>query len=305
MRRLLYIVGILVLLLGVVNVVKGKPEVEKQDSPLNLRENQTTLTQETTLSKETALSKEVTATKEAKAAQEVTATQETKAKQEVAATQEASIRVENKKVVVIDPGHQSKGDYGEEAVGPGAKEKKPKTSSGTQGRFTGVAEYEVNLQVATKLEKVLKAKGYEVIMTRTTNDVNISNQERAEIANDCDADVFVRIHCNGSEDASVHGILTICPTKNSPYCKDIYEKSRKLSDSVLNALVTSTGANNAGVTETDSMSGINWSLVPVTIVEMGYMTNKEEDTKLVSENYQEKLVNGLAEGIENYLNLEE
>lgn len=219
----------------------------------------------------------------------------------VTTSQKESETKNSKHIIVIDAGHQAKADSSQEPIGPGAKETKKKVSSGTQGRFTGVPEYEVNLQVAKKLEKALTKLNYTVIMVRETNDVNISNSERAEIANDNDADMLIRIHCNGSEDASVNGILTICPTKKNKYCKHIYEDSRRLADCLLEGLLDATKANSRGVTETDSMSGINWSLVPVVIVEMGYMTNEEEDNKLVTSEYQNQLVEGMVKGIQSYL----
>lgn len=203
-------------------------------------------------------------------------------------------------LVVIDAGHQRKGNSEKEPVGPGATEMKAKVTSGTRGCETGLSEYELNLQVAFKLEAVLKERGYTVIMVRTEHDVNLSNSERANVANEANADVFVRIHANGSENPKKSGAMTICQTENNIYNGHLYKKSKALSEFVLNELVEETGCKKEYVWETDTMSGINWAKVPVTIVEMGYMSNPEEDRNLATEEYQQKIANGIADGIDKY-----
>lgn len=205
------------------------------------------------------------------------------------------------KVIVIDAGHQLHAMSETEPNGPGADEQKPMVSGGTQGSVTGLAEYELNLRVALALRDVLVGKGYTVVMVRETHEVEISNAERAKLANKVGACVNLRIHANGSEDASVKGAMTVCQTPQNPYNAEIYEACRLLSDEVLRAFCEGTGMAQRNVWETDTMTGTNWASVPTTILEMGFMSNAEDDAAMAAEDFAAKAAEAIAVGIEAYL----
>ena len=203
-------------------------------------------------------------------------------------------------LIAIDAGHQGHANSEKEPDGPGSSVMKAKVAAGTSGAASGLAEYQLTLQVSLKLQKELESRGYKVLMIRTSHDVNISNAERAKIANDAGADAFLRIHANGSEDPSIHGCVTACQTSSNPYNANLYSACRTLSEDVLDCFCAATGAKKKYVWEVDNMSGINWCTVPVTIVELGFMTNPDEDLRMATEDYQYAMAKGIADGVDAF-----
>ena len=204
--------------------------------------------------------------------------------------------------VAIDPGHQ--GSWvdmsAQEPSAPGSSETKAKATTGTTGKFSGLNEYELNLQVSLLLRDELEDRGYEVVMTREDHDTAISNKERAELAAAEGADILVRIHANGSEDTSVNGALAMVPSQSNPYVGYMYEECYELGEDILKAYCESTGIADDGVQYYDNMSGINWSTIPVTILEMGFMSNQNDDLLMADENFQPVMAEGIANGIDDY-----
>ena len=215
-------------------------------------------------------------------------------------TDTLTIKIKAKKVIAIDAGHQQRGDSSTEPVGPGASTKKAKVAGGTSGVYTRVPEYKLTLSVARKLKKELVGRGYKVVMIRTKHDVNISNKERALKANKT-SDICIRIHADGSVSPSVSGASALYPSTSNKYVsKKVSKSSKKLSEKVLSSMCDETGARNRGCIVRDDLTGTNWSTIPVTLIEMGFMSNKTEDIKMQKQSYQNKLAKGMAEGIDSY-----
>ena len=195
----------------------------------------------------------------------------------------------------IDPGHQEHANSEKEPVAPNSSETKAKVSSGTAGVSTDIAEYITDLEVALKLRDALKAQGCEVYMTREVNDIDISNLERAEMMNELGVDLVLRLHCDGATDRSANGIGMFVRATGEKQ-----EESEAAAKVLLEAMSEATGAKARGVFLRDTYTMNNWSIVPCILVEMGYMSNPEEDEKLNDPAYQDLLVQGMVEGIARY-----
>lgn len=210
--------------------------------------------------------------------------------------------INQNRIIVIDAGHQLKGSSELEPNGPGSEIMKAEVTWGAKGMYTGQAEYELNLRVALLLRDELIRRGYSVVMIRETNNVSISNMERAQIANKYSADAYIRIHANSWTDESMSGAMTICQSDANPYpdCVAHYKNSYRLSRSILSRFCEQTGIGMQNLRKMDDMTGTNWSQVPTTIVEMGFLSNKSDDRLMATEYFRQEAAIGIANGLDEY-----
>lgn len=205
-------------------------------------------------------------------------------------------------IVAIDPGHQ--GSWvdmsAQEPNAPGGTQMKAKCSTGTVGTFTNVPEYQLNLDISLQLRAQLEERGYQVILTREDNDTAISNAERALLAAREGAEIYLRIHANGSDDPSVSGALGMIMSAQNPYVGELYPQSYALARSVMEEYCKQTGFADRGIEQYDTMTGINWSRIPVMILEMGFMSNQSDDEAMQRPEMQKRMVTGIADGIDRY-----
>jgi N-acetylmuramoyl-L-alanine amidase len=178
---------------------------------------------------------------------------------------------------------------------------KARVTSGTEGLWSGLEEYDLNLRVGLKLRAELEARGYSVYMVRTTHDVDLSNAERAQMAAAAHADIFIRIHANSSDSPSVRGVMAYQPSSANRYLSSsVIADSQRLSELLVAHECAATGFLSRGILDGDDMTGINWASMPVSIIEMGFMSNREDDLYMASEAGQSAIARGLANGVDAY-----
>ncbi len=204
--------------------------------------------------------------------------------------------------ICIDAGHGkiTKKVPKTEPLAPGSKTMKAAVASGTTGVATKITEESLNLTVSLKLKKALAEKGARIIMVRDTHVCNMTNVERAKFWNASGADLTIRIHANGSESKKASGVLMMVPGDKYIKDKDMLEKSAKAGKFIMEEVLKSTKSKSGGTVKSTDLTGFNWSEIPVMLLEMGFMTNPQEDKLLNTAAYQNKIVSGIVTGVERY-----
>ena len=197
------------------------------------------------------------------------------------------------KVIFLDPGHGGKD--------PGAQ-------------YLGLKEKDLNLQVSMQLKTKLESLGYKVIMSRSSDiDVDFIT-ERSRMSNETNADMFISIHFNATGhglDSGEDGIQTYMyqPTGNIPSIinKKWHDNptrlkySYKLGSYIHQSVLTTTHAKDAGLLA-KSFAVLRESNKPAVLLELGYMDDSKESQKIRTKEYQQKLVDGITQGIQKYYN---
>lgn len=179
------------------------------------------------------------------------------------------------KIVVLDAGHGIGRDTGATGI-------------------TGVQEDDVTLSVTLKAGKILESRGVQVVYTRTTDqrstpmEVIDSLQKRCDISNEAGATYFVSIHNNSAGTPNAYGTETYYYAGNS--------EGQRLASEIQSSLVSTVGSYDRGV-KTAGFYVIKNTAAPAALVELGFLSNPDEESKLASEEYQAKYAEGVASGI--------
>ena len=197
------------------------------------------------------------------------------------------------KVIFLDPGHGGKD--------PGAQ-------------YLGLKEKDLTLQVSQQLKTKLESLGYTVIMSRSTDVFVDFVTERSKMSNETNADMFISIHFNATGhglDSGEDGIqtYTYLPTGNIPSVinKKWHDNptrlkySYKLGSYIHQSVLATTQAKDAGLLA-KSFAVLRETNKPAVLLELGYMDDSKESQKIRTKEYQQKLVDGIVQGIQQYYN---
>ncbi len=220
-------------------------------------------------------------------------------------------------VIFIDPAKQITEDSGLESVTPiktgetesgqvlystvtDASRSKARMSAAAVGTSTGTFEYDITLAVAEEMQSELQHRGYTVVLSRTTSNVNLSNAERAQMANEAHADIYIRLEAGKSVDHNTTGMIGFITTSNNPDTSSNYRKHFELVYDLLKEATEGTGAKRLGIFETDDMACLNYADMPAAVINMGFLSNPDDDMNLTSADYQKKMAKSLVDGVDFY-----
>jgi len=199
-------------------------------------------------------------------------------------------------IVCIDPGHPSEVNSGLEVQ-------------------NGTTETHIDWVVALKLRKALEGRGFQVVMTKSSEKQLVRNKERALIANRANAALMVRLHCDSSPD---RGYALYYPDrqgtkegKTGPSL-EIMQRSREAAQAIDGGMAKELGTTlkNGGVrgdsktfvgSKQGALTGSIFSQVPVVTIEMVVLRHKADAAFIKTEAGQQRMAKAIAEGVLKYL----
>ena len=194
------------------------------------------------------------------------------------------------KVIFLDPGHGGR-DSG--------------------AFYYNIAEKDLNMQIYKKLRKELEGLGYTVLTSRESDVYVDFVTERSKMVNKTNSDMFISIHFNATSNSAsnVSGIQTYSYEQNPDYPTKInsqwhnhpdrISESNRLAAAIHSSLLAETGAKNAGLLHS-SFAVLRETNKPAVLLELGYMSNFDENQRIRNDAYQNKLVKGIVKGIQQY-----
>lgn len=159
------------------------------------------------------------------------------------------------------------------------------TDSGAVGN--GVVEKVLTLKTALAVGEMLRKQGFDVVYTRTT-DVFVKLNERCRIANSKNADLFISVHVNSANNVNAKGTETLCYSQN------------KFAEVVQKSLVASLKTNDRGVKERKDLAVLNGTKMTAVLIELGFLSNKDEAERLKQEEFLEKAVKAVGKSVCSY-----
>lgn len=212
--------------------------------------------------------------------------------------EEISSKNKNGIKIVLDPGHSKNPGTEKEKISPDSDEMKLKDTSGSVGLISKKNEYEIAMDVTLKLKELLERDGYTVVLTKDNVETPLSSIERAEVGNRENANLMIRIHCDSFSNSSAKGASMLVPKQRGYITKEISEKSIEYGKNIIEEYTKKTGLNNRGLQYRSDLTGFNWSKIPVVLLELGFISNPEEDKFLSSEENINTIAAGIKNGIE-------
>lgn len=212
--------------------------------------------------------------------------------------EEISSKNKNGIKIVLDPGHSKNPGTEKEKISPDSNEMKLKDTSGSVGLISKKNEYEIAMDITLKLKELLEKEGYTVVLTKDNVETPLSSIERAEVGNRENANLMIRIHCDSFSNSNAKGASMLVPKQRGYITKEISEKSIEYGKNIIEEYTKKTGLNNRGLQYRSDLTGFNWSKIPVVLLELGFISNPEEDKFLSSEENINTIAEGIKDGIE-------